>query len=140
MATIRSQGCTIWRKDTETSPNVYVQIGQVISIDGPTGSASTVDTTHLSSTGRESIAALPDYGTVSLSVIWDPVTTSTQHDELWDDFNAGNTRDYQIRLSNSPQTELSFSAYPTEHPISIAIDSYVGATITLKTTGAVALT
>ena len=140
MATIRSQGCTIWRKDTEVSPNAYAQIGQVISIDGPTGSAATIDVTHLSSTGREFIPALADYGSVSMTVIWDPVLASLQHDELWDDFNAGNTRTYQIRLSNSPQTELTFSAYPSEHPVSIQIDSYVGATITLKTTGAVALT
>ena len=139
MANIRSQACTIWRLDTE-SPQIYKQIGQVVSIDGPTGSSGTIDVTHLSSTGREFISSLPDWGTVSLGLIWDPVTASLQHDELWDDFVAGNVRTYQIRLSNSPQTELTFDAYPTEHPVNIAVDDKVGATVTLKTTGAVALT
>jgi hypothetical protein len=141
MAYIRSQGCTIWRQDDEASPvNTYKQIGQVVSIDGPTGSQGTIDVTHLSSVARESIASLPDFGTVSCSVIWDPVTASVEHDELWADFNAGNVVTYQIRLSNSPQTELTFDATITEHPISIAVDDKVGATITFKCTGAVVLT
>jgi len=140
MAYIRSQGCTIWRQDDEASPaNEYVQIGQVVSIDGPTGSQGTIDVTHLSSTARESIASLPDFGTVSLGVIWDPVTAAVQHDELWDDFNAGNVVQYQIRLSNSPASLMTFSATITEHPISIAVDDKVGATITLKCTGSVVL-
>jgi hypothetical protein len=141
MAYIKSQLCSIWRQDDEASPlNTYVQIGQVTSIDGPTASQGFVDVTHLSSTAREFITSLPDWGNVSISVIWDPVTASVQHDELYADFVAGNTVTYQIRLSNSPATELTFSAIIIEHPISIAVDDKVGATITLKTTGAVTLT
>jgi len=138
MAAIRSQGCTIWRQDDEASPaNTYAQIGQVISIDGPTASQGEIDVTHLSSTGREFIASLPDWGNVSLGIIWSPGDVSTQHDELWDDFVAGNTVTYQIRLSDSPATTLTFSAFINEHPISIAVDDKVGATITFRTTGAV---
>jgi len=140
MAYIRSQGCTIWRMDTEVSPNAYAQIGQVVSISGPSGAAGTIDVTHLSSTGREFLQALPDYGTVQLSIIFDPVTVSLQHDELYADFASGDVKSYQIRLSNSPQTELTFNGFVQEMPISIEIDDKVGATVTLKTTGAVALT
>lgn len=138
MSYIRSQGCTIWRQDDEASPvNSYAQIGQVVSIAGPTGSAGEIDVTHLSSTAREFLQSLPDWGNVTLGVIWDPVTASLQHDELWDDFIAGNTVTYQIRLSNSPQTTLTFSGFINEHPIDIAVDDKVGATITIRTTGAV---
>jgi predicted secreted protein len=141
MAYIRSQGCTIWRQDPEASPvDAYVQIGQVVSIGGPQGSAGTIDVTHLSSTGREFIQALADYGTVSLGVIWDPVTASTQHDELFDDFASGRVTTYQIRLSNSPATLLTFDAFVQEHPVTIEIDDAVKATITLKTTGSVVRT
>lgn len=141
MAYIRSQGCTIWRQDPEASPvDTYVQIGQVVSIGGPQGSAGTIDVTHLSSTGREFLQALADYGTVSLGVIWDPNTASNQHDELFDDFASGRVTGYQIRLSNSPQTKLTFDAFVQEHPITIEIDDAVKATITLKTTGAVTRT
>jgi len=141
MAYIRSQGCTIWRQDSTASPvDSYVQIGQVISIAGPSGTQGQIDVTHLSSVAREYIASLPDFGTVSMEVIWDPVTASVQHDALWADFNSGAVIGYQIRLSNSPQTELTFDAFITEHPVNIAVDDKVGATITLQCTGAVTLT
>lgn len=140
MAYIRSQGSSIWRQDPTASPiTTYVRIGQVTSISGPSGAASTIDVTHLASTGREFLQALPDFGTVQLSVIFDNKTASLQHDDLWDDFNTGTTRDFQIRLSNSPQTTFTFQAFVQEMPISIEIDDKVGATITLKVTGAVTL-
>lgn len=139
MAYIRSQGTTVWRLDGTVSPNAYEQIGQVVSISGPSGAASTIDVTHLTSTGREFLQALPDFGTVQMSIIFDNKTTALQHDQLWADFNSGDTQGFQIRLSNSPQSTLTFNAFVQEMPISIEIDDKVGATVTLKVTGAVTL-
>lgn len=139
MAKLKSQGSSIWRMDTSVSPNAYAQIGQVVSIAGPTGSSGEIDVTDLDSTGREFVGSLPDWGNVSLGVIWDPKTTSIQHDDLWTDFNNSTVGTYQIRLSDSPQTTLTFQAYPNEHPIDIAVDDKIGATITLRTTGSVTL-
>lgn len=140
MAKLRSQGCTIWRMDLTVSPNAYAQIGQVISIAGPSGSAGEIDVSDLDSVAREFLSSLPDWGDVSLGVIWDPVTTSIVHDKLWDDFNAGTISTYQIRLTNSPQTLLTFPAFPNGHPINISVDDKVGADISLRTTNAVVKT
>jgi len=137
MANLKSQGCSIWKMDITVSPNAYVQIGQVISIGGPSGSTGEIDVTNLSSSAKEFIASLPDWGNVDLSVVWDPASATLQHDELWTDFSAQTTGGYQIRLSDSPQTLLTFQAFPNSYPINIAVDDKVGADIGLRVTGAV---
>ena len=137
MANLKSQGCAIYKMDTSVSPNAYVEIGQVVSIGGPSGSTGEIDVTNLSSAAREFVPSLPDWGDVSLSVVWDPATTANQHDALWTDFSAQTTGTYQIRLSDSPQTTLTFSAFPNSYPINIAVDDKVGADIGLRITGAV---
>lgn len=134
MANLKSQGCEIWRLDTTVSPNAYEQIGQVVSIGGPSGSTGETDVTNLSSTAKEFIPSLPDYGDVSLEVVWDPATTSTNHADVWDDFGNQTTGTYQIRLSDSPQSTITFTAFPNAYPINIAVDDKVGATIGLRIT------
>ena len=139
MANLKSQGCTIWQMDTSVSPNAYAQVGQVISIGGPSGSTGEIDVTNLSSSAKEFIPSLPDYGAVSLDVVWDHATTSNRHAALWTDFAAQTTGTYQIRLSDSPQTTLTFSAFPNEYPVNIAVDDKVGATIGLRITSSVTI-
>ena len=53
MANLKSQGCGIRIFDTTASPNAYAEIGQVISISGPDGSASEIDVTNLASSAKE---------------------------------------------------------------------------------------
>ena len=133
MAYLKSQGCSIWRMGS--SPQVA--IGQVVSISGPDGSVGEIDVTHLASTGKEYIGALPDFGTISMEVVWDP--TETTHAAIWADFLAQTVSSYQIRLSDSPQSTLTFSAYPSAYAANLATDDKVGATISLKISGSVTL-
>lgn len=135
MAYLKSQGSTIWKLGT-ASPQVYEQIGQVVSISGPDGSVPEVDVTHLSSTGKEYIGGLADFGNVSLEVIYDQKTTSTKHAAIYTDFTAQTVDTYQIRLSDSPQTTITFDAYPSQYSLNLAVDDKVGATISLKVSGA----
>lgn len=136
MAYLKSQGSTIWKFNTTSSPNAYEQIGQVVSISGPDGSVPEVDVTHLSSTGKEYIGGLPDFGNVALEVIFDYATTSNKHAAIYTDFTAQTVSTYQIRLSDSPQTTITFSAYPSQYSLNLAVDDRVGASISLKVSGA----
>jgi hypothetical protein len=137
MAYIRSQLCSIWKQSTASSPiTTYAQIGQVTSISGPDGSIPEVDVTHLSSTGKEFIAGLADWGSVSLELIWDPATVSTLHEEIWTAFLAGTVGTYQIRLSDSPATTITITAYPNAYSLNLGVDEAVRATLGLKITGA----
>ena len=54
MANLKSQGCTISYGDG-ASPQVMTAIGQVISINGPTGTTGEIDVTNLSSSAKEFI-------------------------------------------------------------------------------------
>lgn len=133
MANLKSQGCSIYI--VGVSPEV--QIGQVVGINGPTASTGEIDVTNLSSTAKEFVPSLPDYGTVSLDVVFDYATTTTQHAAIMTDFANQTTAQYQIRFSDSPQTTATFNAFPNEYPVSIAVDDKVGATIGLRVTSAV---
>ena len=133
MAYYASQGSSIWRM-TE-SPNV--EIGQVVSISGPDGGVGEIDVTNLASTGKEYIGALPDFGSISMEVIWDPNLGT--HSSLWTDFLAQTVTSYQIRLSDSPQSTLTFNAYVSGYSANLATDDKIGATVTLKVSGSVTL-
>ena len=65
MATVESQGTTLGRGDA-ASPEVFTSIGEVTQIGGPTGSATVIDISNLSSTRREKIMGLPDEGQVNI--------------------------------------------------------------------------
>ena len=136
MAYLKSQGCKIYVMDTTASPNAYAEIGQVVSISGPDGSVPEVDVTHLSSTGKEYIGGLPDFGNVAMEVIWDPASATAKHDDIWTDFLAQTVAGYQIRLTDSPQSTITFNAYPSQYSVNLAVDDKVGATISLRVTGA----
>lgn len=137
MAYIRSQLCTIWRYNTTASPaTTYAQIGQVTSISGPDGSIPEVDVTHLSSTGKEFIAGLADWGSVSLEVIFDAADSTNMHELMWTDFIAGTVSTYQIRLSDSPATTFTMTGYPNQYSLNLGVDEAVRATLGIKITGA----
>ena len=139
MANLKSQGCSIWMMDTTVSPNAYVQIGQVMSIQGPDGSTGEIDVTNLASTAKEFVASLPDYGSISLEVSWNHADASQNHDDLWTDFAAQTTATYQIRLSDSPQTTMTFTAFPNQFSTSLGVDDKVSASIGLRVTAAVTI-
>jgi hypothetical protein len=137
MAYIKSQLCSIWRYNNTASPvTTFAQIGQVTSISGPDGSVPEVDVTHLSSTGKEYIGGLADFGSVSLEVIFDAATTSNMHEQIWGDFLAQTVTTYQIRLSDSPATLITFTGYPNQYSYSLGVDEAVRATIGFKVSGA----
>lgn len=135
MAYLKSQGCYIAKLNTTTSPNSYDTIGQVVSVSGPDGNVPEIDVTHLLSTGKEYIGGLPDFGNVAMEVIWDPATTANKHSEIWTDFLAQTVDGYRIFLTDSPQSTITFNAYPSQYSVNLAVDDKVGATISLRVTG-----
>jgi len=139
MAYLKSQQCSIWVYESATSPLTYAQIGQVTSISGPDGSVPEVDVTNLSSTGKEYIGGLPDFGSVTLEVIFDSATVTTMHSQIWTDFLAQTVTTYQIRLSDSPQTTITFTGYPNQYSWNLGVDAAVTASIGFKISGAPAL-
>lgn len=131
---LQSQGMTIAISD-EASPEVYTTIAEVMSIDGPGGSASVIDVTDLSSTAKEKRAGLQDEGQVTFEINYIP--TDTQHALLRTVRTAATVRSFRIFFTDSPQTTWTFDALVLGFSVSNSVDDVTKASVTLEVTGAV---
>ena len=131
---INTQGCEL-RVGDGASPNVYTSIAGVVSCSGPSGSRQVIDVTTLASTGREKQVGIPDYGQVTFELIYDgDQATNTS---LYDDFQNGTLRDFQLVFSDSPEEIFSFAAYVLAYSYTANIDDVVRASVTLEIDGPV---
>ena len=133
MATVESQG-TLLRRGDAASPEVFTTIGEVTQVGGPTGSATVIDVSNLSSTRREKIMGLPDEGQINVTLNYDP--TDAPQDGLRTDRAGRTLRNFQISVANSPSETISFSAYILEFSHDFSVDSVASLTVTLEITGA----
>jgi len=134
MATIQSQACVLNVSDG-ASPESYLAVGQVTSIDGPSGSAPVIDVSNLASTFREKNMGLPDEGQLTLSLQYDPDDTGqTRLKALRTGRTQGN---FRVDLSDSPPTTWSFAGYVLEFSKTINIDEVVMGSVTIEIDGAV---
>lgn len=131
---LETQGVVIKRGDG-ASPEVFTAIGSVTSVEGPGGEASEIDVTTLSSTAKEFIIGLKDEGTVTLNLNLD--TSNTPQTGLRTDRDNGTLRNFELDLTDSPVTTLSFSAYVKSFSISVQPDSKIEASVSLRISGAV---
>ena len=131
MSNLKSQGCALLKGDT-ASPIVYTEVAQVMSISGPDGSTGEIDVTNLASIIKEFVPSLPDMGSVSCEASWDPTLTS--HIAISTDFLAQTTGAWQIRLSDSPRSVISFLGFPNAFSTSIGVDDKVGLTFGVRIT------
>jgi hypothetical protein len=136
MAALKSQGVGIFLSD-KASPEVYTEIPDVMSISGPDGSASEIDVTCLDSTAKEWLMGLPDEGTVSLELIWGGETGNTQQVALRTARANQSVENFQIKLTDSPQSVYAFQGYVTGWSLSAGVDDAVKCNVTIRITGAV---
>ena len=118
-------------------------VGQVVGFNGPSGSASVIDVTHLGSTAKEKLVGLRDEGQVSLDLIYDPATTGTSiHLSLKDDRATRTKRIFDIKLTDSGTASSQpsayyFNAYVTGFSLTGAVDDVVKGSVTLEISSAV---
>lgn len=134
MATINTQGCAI-RISDGNSPLVYSDVEEVLSFSGPSGSRSVIDVTSLSSTGREKEVGIPDYGQVTFEINYSGLNTN--HLALYDLFQSGVAREFQIVFDRSPEEIYSFQAFVLNFQFQTGIDDVVKASVTLEISGTV---
>ncbi len=130
MTAYATQGSVIRRGDTN-SPTVYTAIPQVSNISGPTASANEIDVTNLSSTAKEFVTGLVDYGQVTFDLILD--RNNAQHSGLKDDLDGNTIRSYQIQTPDG--IVESFEARVSGLDQNIQTDDAVKASVTLRLTG-----
>ena len=116
MATgLKTQGTQLYKVATATTA---VEIGNIISGTPPSPSSDELDITSLTSTAKEYLQGLRDYGEGTFELNWDPATvggTNPYHYALQTDFDAGTVREWMIGFSDGTATPTApvASAFPT---------------------------
>lgn len=121
---------------------VESEIEEVTNIGGPSGTAATIDATHLRSAGKEYLAGLPDFGELALTINF---TGAEEQIRLWDMF-VGNAdaEPFELRVPSAPGATTyhawAFNGIVTAYSMSIPKEDKVTANVTLKTTGGLVYT
>lgn len=138
MPALESQGTVIKRGDGGGT-EVFTTITRVVSISGVGNGASTeIDITDLSSAGKEFLMGLKDEGEISLAINYDP--DDAEQDGLRTDRDARTLRNFQIVMTDSPATTISFSAYVKTFGLDWGVDDKVPLSVSLRISGAVTFT
>lgn len=131
---VESQGVQLKRGDGG-GPEVFTLVGQLTTIEGPSGSATVIPVSTLDSTAEEKIMGLPDEGQVTLEAIYDPA--HAQQEGLRTDRRDRLLRNFELLLTDAAPTTFSFAAYVLEFSLSVAVNNVVTASLTLEITGPV---
>lgn len=138
MSGISTQGATI-RVSDGNSPELWDDIACATSIQGPTGSRQVIDTTCLTSTGREKNVGIPDFGQVTFGIIFSTVSTDnhvTSSQSLWENFINGTRQSFRMIIPESPEQYVQFNGYVLNFSLNEQIDDVVRADVTLEVDGA----
>jgi len=134
MTTYVAGGTTIARSNSD-SPLTYTTIPQVTTIDPVGTERSLIDVTHLASTRREYMKAIPDGMEISVVAWYDP--DNATHTALRTDRDAENAVGFKITFPDSPATVVTFDAQVLSWTVTqVAIDQALQLNVTLKPTGA----
>ena len=135
MAAIESQG-TVLKRGDGADPEVFTAIGRVVSISGiGSGSSTEIDITDLSSTGKEFLLGIKDEGSVTLTLNLD--TGDTMQTGLRTDRDARTLRNFELTLTDSGPSVITFAALIKTFSIEIGVDDKVSLSVELRISGAV---
>lgn len=132
---MEAQG-VVFKRGDGASPEVFTAVGQIVSFQGPGGSASVIDITTLDSTAKEKQMGLPDEGQFTLELILN--ADNAQHLALKTDRANRTLRNFKLELTDaSPATTLSFAGYVLGFQLSGGVDDVVRASVTIEISGPV---
>lgn len=104
------QGTELWKVQTATTS---VKVGNIQAFNPPSPESDEIEITDASSTAKEFIQGLRDYGEGSFEINWDPATTAggtPNHQQLQADFDAGTVREWLIGFSDATTAPPSVSS------------------------------
>jgi len=131
---IDTTGKTLTAANGTITPLDWIEIGEVVSHDGPGGSAAVYETTHLQSTAKEKKIGLPDEGQLTLGINW-CLKTDLGQQAASDARKARAEKNFKLTFSDA--STASFSGYVMGLSASCAVDDKVSGSITIEITGAV---
>lgn len=131
---IEAQG-TLLKRGDGAATEVFTAIPEIKTFSGPGGSASVIDVTDLSSTGKEKRMGLKDEGQLQFTINYIP--DNAQHIALRQDRNDRVLRNFQMVFTDTGATQWDFSAYVTSFSVAGGVDGVIEATVTLEISGSI---
>lgn len=128
-----STGFTGMGNAAVATPLAWLEIGEVTDWDGPGGSATMYETTHLQSTAKEKKIGLMDEGQLTLSINWEPTDTGQRAAR---DARAART-EKSFRLTYTDNSTATFNGYVMGMSSSGGVDNKVSGSITIEISGPV---
>ena len=115
------------------SPLTYTEVGEIVSFTGFDGQASETDVTHLTSTAKEFLMGLQDFGTLSLEC--NHLQADAGQVLMRSAKASGLVQDFKCTFSDT-KTAI-FKGYVLSNPLSGGVDAKVGGSFNIRITGAV---
>jgi hypothetical protein len=131
---LEAQGM-VFRRRNGFSPDAFVAIPEIKSFSGPSGSASVIDVTDLSSAAKEKRMGLADEGQIQFTINYIP--ENAVHAGLRSDRANRTLRDFQMQYTDDGDTIWEFSGFVTGFSVSGAVDGVVEAQVTIEISGAI---
>lgn len=131
---LEAQGM-VFRRRSGNSPDSFVAIPEIKSFSGPSGSASVIDVTDLSSAAKEKRMGLADEGQIQFTINYIP--EDAVHAGLRSDRASRTLRDFQMQYTDDGDTLWEFSGFVTGFSVSGAVDGVVEAQVTIEISGAI---
>ena len=132
MGVFRGSGTVLSRGDA-ASPEVFVAVGDVISISGPAITKDEIEVTALDSTAKEFIGALDDPGEITMELNWNP--QDAEHVNLRSDAEGNSVLNYQIVWSDVSGTQVDFAAEVMEFSLNTEPNDAVKGSVRMKISG-----
>jgi predicted secreted protein len=133
---LKSQN-TVLQMTNDDSPETFTAIEEVSSISGPDGSANLIDTTHLTSTGKEYLQGLADFGKITLECNF---TAGTKQLAMRTKFvNQAAAHAYKLKIPDGAGQfhTFSFNAIVTSWALNSPTDDKVSLSIGIQISGSV---
>lgn len=116
--------------------STYTTVAQNVSLDGPDSEVGTRDTTHLLSTAKTFAPTIPDGGTVSGTLLYDP--RDTTHDALFGLIWAPAVSLWKLTFADTGQTTFAFNGILTKlTPTGIEVEANLEASFEIKVSGVI---
>lgn len=133
---LSAQGTKIEIDTGTTGSPLLVAVTNVSDVSGFDGKAAQIDVTNLSSTAKERVLGLQDWGSVTLAI--DINLKDASHAALLAAKKSGLVKSFTVTLSDT--STIKFSAFVSTFPISAKVDAVYKGNVVLDITGDITVT
>lgn len=104
-------------------------------IGGPDGTAATIDTTHLLSSGKEYLTDIPDFGDITLTCNYTGGTVQLNMFDAFTDSAPPAPCTARVKMPDGTYNTFSFNAVVTKWSLNLAVGSQANLSITVHVSG-----